>query len=262
MSKPRLLDAVRTLHLSIADRGLPCHIAIYGHSVEAEQFPALEECLGHLTALGYKFCAPCELFVEDAARKVSLSFDDNYRAWHPMLRIWDKLHIRATFYVNSLPLRDRATRQQIDDYFDRIQHHGERSPLSVQELREIAAAGHTIGSHAHSHCRLTGIEYAAAVEDIRKGKHILEDILQGPVSDFSFPFGMRRHFSSRLRSYCVGLGFRTIASAIPGMQHGRRRSPYLHRTKWDFDSPLEFNIANLRIDGRVFAALTGRSPIG
>jgi len=262
MNIHRVFNAIRSLHLKISDRGLPLQLAIYGHAVKSEEFTALEECVEHFSALGYKFCTMSDLFVLDGAKRIALSFDDNYQAWHPMLRTLENLRISVTFYVNTLPFGGEATKSEINNYYDRLQHGGDRTPLSVQELCDIAAAGHTIGSHTHSHYMLTRIGYESAIEDIKKGKLVLENILGYPVTDFSFPFGMGRHFNSRLQSYCLSLGFKTIAAAIPGMQHSQRRYPYLHRTMWHLDKSLEFNVANLRIDGKLFVTLTGRSPVG
>ena len=57
--------------------------------------------------------------------------------------------------MNTSVLRDRTSPTEIADYYDRIDHHGERVPLSTQELLALSTAGHTIGSHTRSHRVLT-----------------------------------------------------------------------------------------------------------
>ena len=80
-------------------------------------------------------------------RAVYLSFDDNFQSWHRALPLLDTLGVKATFYVNSLPIRDRAEPAVISDYFDRIRHKGDRIPLSSEELLALADHGHAIGCH-------------------------------------------------------------------------------------------------------------------
>lgn len=44
---------------------------------------------------------------------------------------------------------------------------------------------------------------------------------------------MRRHFSDELRQYCIAVGFKTIASAMPGCQVIAARDPLdIYRTDW------------------------------
>src|SRR5690606_13836355 len=118
------------------------------------------------------------------------------------------------------------------------------------------AAGHTIGCHTHTHPMLPRLPRERWDEEIRRSKEILEELIGCRVRDFSYPFGMRRHFSGALRTYCVGLGFRTIATGISGLQRSGGADPLnLHRTGWRFDLPLHDNIARLRVRSPLYASL-------
>jgi hypothetical protein len=108
---------------------------------------------------------------------------------------------------------------------------------------------------------LTSLPSDVAREEIRVSKEELERILQRPVMHFSYPFGMRRHFNRSPRAYCRSIGFITIANAIPCMQYAPGRPDALHRSVWFLEQPLEFNLANVCVDGRLFEALTGRSAV-
>jgi peptidoglycan/xylan/chitin deacetylase (PgdA/CDA1 family) len=134
--------------------------------------------------------------------------------------------------------------------------------LSWEELLRIREEGHRIGCHGHAHLPLSRIPFDRAVEDIRHAKALLEDRLGQPVRDFSFPFGMRRFFNRRLRLFCRDQGFETISTGIPGLQHGVRDPLNLHRSPWNFLAPFELNLEALKVDGRLFHALTGRSAVG
>jgi peptidoglycan/xylan/chitin deacetylase (PgdA/CDA1 family) len=194
---------------------------------------------------------------------VFLSFDDNYRSWLDTLRPFEKYQVRATFYVNSWPFRDRVSAAEVRSYLKNLGISSDKEvTLSVAELRDIADAGHLIGAHTHTHPVLTSIPQNLAQEEIRVSKEELERIVQRPVIHFSYPFGMRRHFNHGLRAYCKSIGFQTIANAIPCMQYASSRPEALHRSVWFLDQPLEFNLVNVCVDGRLFQALTGRSAVG
>ena len=133
--------------------------------------------------------------------------------------------------------------------------------ISETEIREIAAAGHTIGCHSHSHFDLGSIPEDVAKSEIRMSKEILEDLLQRKVADFSYPFGMRRNFTEPLRDYCFEIGFETICNAIPGRLHEAPKPRFINRTPWDFTQTMPYNIDNMKIDGRLFESFTGRSAV-
>jgi peptidoglycan/xylan/chitin deacetylase (PgdA/CDA1 family) len=179
-------------------------VAIYLHSVEPGEMSALKGLIHWLRDMQYEFVSPQEFASSSTeGRKAFLSFDDNFRAWLDLLPLLDHEGVPATFYVNAEPLRDRAGTAQIEAYFGRICHAGERVPLSSSELLEIVAAGHVVGSHTYSHALLTSLRHPQAIEEIRAGMHALEDILCAEVADFSYPFGMRQPGSTWVPSSSI-----------------------------------------------------------
>ncbi len=260
--KLRLRQSVRAGHVAFLNRGLPNKLAIYFHSLEPPELVSLEECAEELRAQGYRFVHIDEFLDEANSRVAFLSFDDNYQSWYHALNTLDRLELPATFYVNTNPLRDLAPADAVADYFDRLRYRGEPTTLNTDELRAIRDAGHLIGAHTHEHAMLTAVPQSEAENSILTCKRTLENILGEQVLHFSYPFGMRRHFNTPLMDYCKRVGFRTVASAIPGLQHGGH-SPYrLNRTLWRTDQPIRGNLENLSVDGRVFERLTGLSPVG
>jgi glycosyltransferase involved in cell wall biosynthesis/peptidoglycan/xylan/chitin deacetylase (PgdA/CDA1 family) len=253
--------AVRRVHVALASKPLPRRVAVSLHALEERAYPAFKRLIEELRAGDYSFCGPDE-YARCEGRIAFVSFDDNYRSWYTALGLLDDLGVRASFYVNTLPLRDRSDPDTIDAYFDRIDHHGERAPLSTEELIAIAAAGHKIGSHTHSHHNLASLSRKAAVEEIEVNRCLLEKIIGAPVKHFSVPFGLRRYFPAELGAWCLENGFDTVAAAIPAMQHGLVDPSYLYRHPWRFDRSFEVNWQDLHVDGRRFERITGRSAVG
>jgi peptidoglycan/xylan/chitin deacetylase (PgdA/CDA1 family) len=199
----------------------------------------------------------------DNTKQIFVSFDDNYQDWHTALPLLNKMGIKATFYTNTLPFRDRCHPAEVTSYFKRIGYKGSGPTLSTTELQEISSNGHEIGCHSHSHFALSNLDLREWDKEIKDCRKILEDITQKPIKHFAYPYGMRRHFSRPLREYCRGLGFETVAAATPGFQQCQVRDPFnLYRTGWRFDRSLKENIEDLCIDGRLFEYITGRSAIG
>jgi peptidoglycan/xylan/chitin deacetylase (PgdA/CDA1 family) len=253
-------QSVRTVHRLLFRRPLPGKLGLYLHSTAGRE-EQLDTLLSFLAEKGYAFTGPAE-FLTAPGNTCFLSFDDNYHSWLRILPIFEKYHIHATFYVNSRPFRDRVTAADVQSYLKRVKAEEEETTLSTAELKEIAAVGHTIGAHTHTHPVLTALPAEAAREEIRICRDELGSILGRAPKHFAYPFGMRRHFSPALRAYCRSSGFATIANAIPAMQYAQSRPDSLHRSVWFLDQRLEFNLENLCVDGRLFAVLTGRSAVG
>ncbi|MGH7461049.1 MAG: polysaccharide deacetylase family protein [Longimicrobiales bacterium] len=258
MLKRQLQSAVRLSHLPFR-RALPERLAIYLHDLPPQLWPEAETLFRFLRAAGYRFVGPDEL-CEGRTPLAFLSFDDNFRSWYKSIELLNRYEIRAVFYVNTLPFDDACSPADRAAYAYRIGvDPGSYDPLSGDELRALAAAGHEIGAHTHSHFRLAGLPVDQAQQEILSSKRILEDLIGTPVVHFSYPYGMLRFFSEDLRRFCLQAGFRTVANATPGLQYSGQVPAALQRTHWNLQRPLPYNVNNLRIDGRLFHSLTGFS---
>jgi peptidoglycan/xylan/chitin deacetylase (PgdA/CDA1 family) len=246
----------------LCNKGLPAKIGLCFHALEPRFHEAFAEVVAYFRNLNYRFTDAHEFLAKPDERCVFVSFDDNFRSWYESLPLFDRLDVRGTFYVNTLPLRNIASEETIDAYYDRIAYPGPRFPLSEGELIALSNAGHTIGAHSHSHLNLAGLSVQAAQKDILRGKEELERILGRRVQHFAYPYGLRRYFSDELRTYCKNIGFETIANAIPGLQHNQHAPLNIQRTGWQCEKPLLYNMTNISIDGSLFEHLTGKSAVG
>ncbi len=254
----------RSLHAKLAAKPLPDRIAVYFHALEPADRDALVDCVEALRGQGYRSVSMDDYLDPATPGKVfNISFDDNYRSWHAALDLFDRLQLKATFFTNSLPFRDDCSPLDLDLYFDRIDHAGERKTLSRAEFREIAARGHEIGGHGHSHQILASLPKEQWEVEIRGCKAILEELSGRPVHHFSWPYGMPRHITDELRAYCLASGFRSLAAATPGMLHVQPCDPRdVQRAPWRTERSVADNLADLAIDGAWFTRLTGRSAVG
>lgn len=84
------------------------------------------------------------------------------------------------------------------------------------QLRELAAAGVTIGSHAWSHRSLGGRSLDEVREEAVRSRRTLEDALGKPVTVFAYPFGTRRDYDGEVAGVLRACGYRHAFTS----QHG------------------------------------------
>jgi peptidoglycan/xylan/chitin deacetylase (PgdA/CDA1 family) len=106
------------------------------------------------------------------SKSVILSFDDGWGDQYTYaFPILEKYHYPATFFV----------------FTNAIDHKGF---LTWDDLKQIVAAGMTIGDHSRSHPYLTQITSTSTlVDEIAGSKQILESKLGISVDEFAYPFG-------------------------------------------------------------------------
>lgn len=259
--KSFIQGGIRLIHEHICEKDLPSKIGLCLHSLEPDKYQPFIDLIRFFQKANYRFTEPHE-FLRTDHKAVFLSFDDNYRSWYTAIPLFEQLQVKATFYVNAAPLRDKAGQSAVRDYYNRLGHTGEPLPLNSSELLQLQKTGHTIGAHTYSHVRLSQIPRKKAFQEIQQGKETLEQILGTPVQHFAYPYGMRRDFTPALQKFCHQLGFSTVANATGGLQHAQHTPFDINRSVWHLDLPFTYNLRNLRIDGRYFERLTGRSAIG
>jgi peptidoglycan/xylan/chitin deacetylase (PgdA/CDA1 family) len=259
--KKALGSAVRRFHWRFFSRPVPDRLSVYFHSLDAHEHEPFSVAMRWIKSQGYSFVSPGE-FLSSPGKVCSVSFDDNFKAWHDALPLFDVLGVRAAFYINTCVLRGECSAAEMERYANVINYRREFVPLSRQEISEMGIAGHWIGAHTHSHVALSRVSPQTAEDELQRNRGILEDITVSPVTDLAFPFGMPRYFSRAAKEVAVRLGFKTIAWAVAGMLHHQGDPFAIHRTQWSFDMSQEDNAKNMRVDGRFFVRLTGRSPVG
>lgn len=106
--------------------------------------------------------------VDTDSKAVALTFDDgpDPQFTPRILDLLDRRGIKATFFAM-----------------------GYNAAAHPSLLREVAAAGHEIGSHSWSHLSLTRADTDATRKDIEQGNRAIEDILQKEVRLFRPPYG-------------------------------------------------------------------------
>jgi peptidoglycan/xylan/chitin deacetylase (PgdA/CDA1 family) len=140
-------------------------------------------------------------------KPVVITFDD---AWEDQylnaLPILGQYGFRATFYAYPAVI-------------------GHPAAMSWQQLKSLASAGHSIGSHSLSHARLTRLNPGETADAFRvrieheltESKSQLEHHLGGKIEHFCYPYG---YYSEEVIAGLQKAGYRTATTVNP-MVNGR-----------------------------------------
>ena len=140
-----------------------------------------------------------------------LTFDDGYRdnVWAlEYLRYYD---IPATFFVSIGHVRDGRP-------FDHDRRRGfeQAAPMSVEDVRRLAADGFLVGSHAVYHEDFGALDPGTADEVLREGRDLIRELIGPAPEHFSFPKGLRRVNITAESFALAQKHFRYIHSAYGG----------------------------------------------
>ena len=90
-------------------------------------------------------------------------------------------------------------------------------PNTVEQLRELAAAGVEIGAHSRSHADLgAGLPRQRLLDEIVGSKCELEAALERQINYFSFPTGLIENLSAEAFRIACQAGYRGVCSAYGG----------------------------------------------
>ncbi len=143
--------------------------------------------LSYLAAAGYHI-VPLAALVSHITRETPLpphsiviTFDDGWRdQFEYAFPILKKYHATATFFIFTNAI-------------------GRHAFISWDNLREMLAAGMTVGAHSRSHPFLTKITDPSKLwDEISGSKVIIEKNLGVPVTAFAYPFGQYNASSTTL----------------------------------------------------------------
>lgn len=131
----------------------------------------------------------------NARLRPEISFDDgNVSDWRYALPLLQGAGLRAHFFITAGWTGERA------------------GFMSGAELRELYAAGMTVGAHGWSHKLLTACSEAELRVELVDAKARLEDGLGAPVETMSLPGG---RFNGRVLRACREAGYTAVFSSEP-----------------------------------------------
>ena len=148
-------------------------------------------------------------------RAFALTFDDGWLGqYHDALPVLLELRVPATFFV--LPGFDR---------------HGQ-GHMTIDQIRDVRAAGMTVGSHTLNHARLPSLirqNLGAAQAEVVLSRADLERDVDG-VDYFAYPNGL---YDDDVIQLVRDSGYRAAVTTVSGMAHSLNRRFELRRVAAD-----------------------------
>jgi peptidoglycan/xylan/chitin deacetylase (PgdA/CDA1 family) len=133
--------------------------------------------------LGYDLLCVSDLWElmrsgSDAGRSASITFDDGLvRTAHEGVSLLLERGIPCSMFVSTGLLG--KPHPDLDGAMI----------MTPAELVELASAGVEIGAHSVDHVRLDELTYADALDQLRRSRVVLEDLLGTPIRSMAYPYG-------------------------------------------------------------------------
>jgi peptidoglycan/xylan/chitin deacetylase (PgdA/CDA1 family) len=167
----------------------------------------------HAAWLRARRIVPLEDATPDSGRDIALTFDDGFTS----------VYEHAMPLLAGTPFTVFLIGKMLDgsggriDWVDRPPPH----PLQVLDrgvIREMQQEGVRFGSHSYAHADLTTLTFGACLEDLRRSRDVLEDLLGAAVTSLAYPRG--RH-DEPVRAAAAEAGFtHGYGLAVPGSVAG------------------------------------------
>lgn len=143
---------------------------------------------------------------------VCLTFDDGYADNCEQALPWLVEHgVPFTYFVTTEHIRTG------EPFAHDVEAGEPLAPNSVDQLRELAAAGVEIGAHTRTHPDLGKIDDPQQLfEEIVGSKRELEEMIEQSVNYFAFPFGLPANMSTAAFEIAYQAGFWGVCSAYGG----------------------------------------------
>lgn len=125
---------------------------------------------------------------------------------------------------------------------------GSRHFMTWEQLKEVLSLGGDVGSHTHTHPRLTDLAPEEIEEECRVSKRILEERLGIEAKWFAYPFG---EYDNAVRSAGMKAGYRLLLTSDPGSVGVHTRSDLVPRQA----------IVGQNMDMQRFREKLGRPPL-
>jgi peptidoglycan/xylan/chitin deacetylase (PgdA/CDA1 family) len=152
---------------------------------------AIERQLVALQARGYRGVTFSESVVDAPGRRLAVTFDDAYRSVYEVaLPILDRLGLVATLFVPTgyVDRSEPMAWPGIDRWLGGP-YEAELQCLNREELLDLDGRGWEIGSHTHTHPRLSQLDDAELATELEHPRQLLGDWLGKPCRSLAYPYG-------------------------------------------------------------------------
>ncbi|MBI5250907.1 MAG: polysaccharide deacetylase family protein [Desulfomonile tiedjei] len=138
---------------------------------------------------------------------MAVTFDDGYKECaKSVAEILDRYRIPATFFV-------------VTDILDGKIKSPSREFLSWDDVRALALAGFSFGSHTSSHHSLGALSFSEVMRELTESRNRIQEELGGAPVGLAYPYGTMRDFSPDVAAAAQRAGYIYAVTAVHGLNH-------------------------------------------
>ncbi len=188
---------------------------------------------------------------------VSLSFDDGFISNHKIaMEILARRNIKALFFIcpGLLALSGEDQLESVSENIMRGRSVAPEPLMNWDQIKELHAAGHTIGAHTLTHRDLTTLDPKQLNQEILASGDAISERLDVPVDWFAYPFGEIGNIDQQSMAV-IRSRYRFCRSGVRGL-NTPQTSPYgLHAEHIDLTASLAYQM--LAAEGGLDRRYTG-----
>jgi len=158
-----------------------------------------------------------------------VSFDDGFESVYsyafPVIK---KYKIRAVLFIST-------------DFIDKTPRAA--SPLTWEQIREMAAQGFELGSHTISHRYLAGLAEDDIYREAAVSKKRIEDMTGNKIDLFAYPYGNTRAFNEKTAAILKNSGYKRAYINMMGMDNSDKNPFEIKRIRiYGTDNMIRFKM--------------------
>lgn len=186
---------------------------------------------------------------------VVFTFDDGLRNNFRAAQVLEEFGIRGLFFV--VPDFFQAAEDAQEFYYrthirNIINPAYDREPedfraMTIEQLLQLKARGHELGSHSMSHTMNKDQDHAALVHEVIHSKELIDRVLQQNTTHFCAPFNSLQRVSAEAMQL-ISAHYRYFHSTFPGSNLEDRNPMFIRRV----------NVEAFWLQGAVKYACSGR----
>ncbi len=143
-------------------------------------------------------------------RLAAITFDDGFEdLYTSAFPILNQARLPFTVFLTTAFLEGGSAS------FQWSPHYSGLPPLTWSQVREMMSRGCHVGSHTHSHPRLSDCTVEEIDEELKQSRHTIEHKTRTEVSALAYPFGQPHDYDQRVISAAAATGYRC---AFTGLQ--------------------------------------------
>jgi glycosyltransferase involved in cell wall biosynthesis/peptidoglycan/xylan/chitin deacetylase (PgdA/CDA1 family) len=124
-------------------------------------------------------------------RRLAITFDDGFRLlMHDCLEMLEKYGVKAGFYIPAAFIGSKLQNGSTDEFSARSFYYSyPLEPMGPEDLKQLAALGHEVGSHGLFHTNIHSLTPESAERELTLSRSMISDWIGVAPEGYAYPYG-------------------------------------------------------------------------